>query len=129
MTTRMGMSMMPDFVIVGTPRPEGGVRLIASKELTRAELDVQIDTQDIFDVEYLDPVSIQVTGTRYCLTADFRRFVVIDAPDYATAFTDLFRYWTPDPEPRKRIGNQSSIESGQRAIKPGPPAIEGGRGS
>ena len=99
----------PDWVMCGVPW-NGGVRLLASKEMTHAELDAQFGYTDIWDggltPGYAIPASRRIT-----LTAGMRTFVMIEAPDYPTAFAALFEQWTPGP--------------GDHAALPGIPAIEG----
>jgi hypothetical protein len=99
----------PDWVMVGTTMPSG-VRLLASKELTHAELEAQFDRAapwDAYDFSIPPVVSQRIT-----LAAGMRTFIVIDAPDYPSAFRSLFESWTPGP--------------GEHAALPGVPAIEAG---
>jgi hypothetical protein len=98
----------PDWVMVGMPHGDG-VRLLASKDMTRAGLQAEYDRQfaRIGIVDLPIPVPPRIT-----LTAGMLTFVVIDAPDYPAAFRALFEQWTPGP--------------GQRAALPGIPAIEAG---
>lgn len=107
----------PDWVMCGAPNPSGGVRLIASKELNRAELEAQFEYEDIWDGGLFAPAGLTPVGRvlrshRYSLTADMRTFVVIDAPDYPSAFRSLFEGWSPEPASRAAIGE------GQRELKP-----------
>jgi hypothetical protein len=108
LTAGPGGSARPDWVMCGCPTA-GGVRLVASKDMTHAELEMQFGYQDIYDggltAAYALPVSRRVT-----LTAGMTTFVMIDAPDYPTAFRALFEQWTPGP--------------GERVALPGIPAIE-----
>lgn len=97
----------PDWVMCGMPQPGGdGVRLIASKELDRAELEAQVSRLEVWPGEmFPDPVS-----QRFLLTAEMRTFTVIDAPDYAVAFRTLFEGWTPGPASRP------ALTDGQREL-------------
>jgi hypothetical protein len=98
----------PDWVMCGMPNFGGGVRLIASKELNRAELEAQFERPEIWDdVAYALP---PVVRQRYILTAEMRTFTVVDAPDYPAAFKSLFEGWSPEPAARTALGE------GQRAI-------------
>ena len=97
----------PDWVMCGTPTA-GGVRLLASKDMTHAELEAQFGYQDI-DIGLMDPLPV-MTSQRITLTAGLKTFIVIDAPDYPSAFRALFEQWTPGP--------------GEHAALPGIPAIE-----
>jgi hypothetical protein len=83
----------------------GGVRLLASKDMTHAELEAQYDWGDNW--QQWPPV---LCGQRITLTAGLKTFIVIDAPDYPSAFRALFEQWTPGP--------------GEHVALPGIPAIE-----
>jgi hypothetical protein len=98
----------PDFVICGTPNPNGGVRLIASRELNYAELSMESSYARIDDWLVSIPL---MTSYRVRLTTDMRTCVLIDAPDYATAFEHLFRDWSPD--------SRTPVEPAARALEPG----------
>jgi hypothetical protein len=93
----------PDWVMCGCPAP-GGVRLLASKDMTHAELEVAYDWAD---TGRWPPIP---RGQRITLTAGLKTFIVIDAPDYPSAFRALFEQWTPGP--------------GEHVALPGIPAIE-----
>jgi hypothetical protein len=96
----------PDWVMVGVPH-NGGVRLLASKEMTHAELSADFGYADIGMTGW-DPPAL--TSRRITLTAGMRTFIMIEAPDYPSAFAALFEQWTPGPA--------------ERAALPGIPAIE-----
>jgi hypothetical protein len=98
----------PDWAMCGMPNPAGGVRLIASKELNTAELEAHLSFPEIRGL-FLDPSTVT---ERYTLTAEMRTFVIIDAPDYLSAFKSLFEGWTPEPADRPALGE------GQRTITP-----------
>jgi hypothetical protein len=94
----------PDWVMCGMPQPGrmGWVRLIASKELNTAELQAEYSRPDIaYEPLFLDPSSVR---QRFFLTAEMRTFVIIDAPDYPSAFKSLFEGWTPEPAARPALG-------------------------
>lgn len=94
----------PDFVMVGVTIDEG-VMLLASNELTEAELNVERDIVRDF------PGSRQmVVNERYTLSAEMRRYVTIIAPTYAEAFATLFKTWSPER------GEQVGIPAAQSAI-------------
>jgi hypothetical protein len=68
--------------------------LYASTELTRAELAAEVDTYEIGDWVYgYEQRTLQ--AIRHTLTAEMKTWVVIQAPDYATAFEALWRSWSP----------------------------------
>jgi hypothetical protein len=84
----------PDWVMCGMSLPEGGVRLITSQQLNRAEL------QALF----------RRMSTAITLSTEMATCTVIDAPDYPTAFQNLFAKWNPQSAPRP------GITEGQREI-------------
>ncbi|WP_143546286.1 hypothetical protein [Rhodococcus sp. 14-2496-1d] len=91
----------PDFVMVGVSTDDG-VMLLASNELTEAELDVERDiVRDFLGSRQT------VVNERYTLSAEMRRYVTIVAPTYADAFATLFKTWTPER------GGQRGISAGQ----------------
>ena len=94
----------PDWVMCGCPA-RGGVRLLASKDMTHAELEAAYDWADTGP--WSPPV---LCSQRLTLTAGLKTFIVIDAQDYPTAIRALFEHWTPGP--------------GEHVALPGIPAIE-----
>ena len=94
----------PDWVMCGTPHG-AGVRLLASKDMTHAELSADYDWGEI-DV-WSPPV---LRSQRITLTAGMKTVIMIEAPDYPSAFRILFEQWTPGP--------------GEHVALPGIPAIE-----
>jgi len=117
----------PDFVICGGPLDDG-VRLFASKELTHAELQMVMESQDVFwDYSSLIPDARVLTNRRITLSVHMRTFVIVDAPDYGTAFEYLFKDWSPDQPKRKAIDPaQMAIEGKSptgRSDYPGRPPI------
>jgi hypothetical protein len=103
----------PDWVMLGVPGPVPGgkVWLIASRELTRAELEVAVNYEDIWDDEVF-PVTSVLTSRKITLSCQMGKFVLIEADDYAAAFNALFEQWSPQP--------------GQRVALPGTPALPPG---
>jgi hypothetical protein len=97
----------PDWVMCGWPS-RGGVTLLASKEMTHAELEAQYGWEETGMRPDSSPPLLR--GRRITLTSGLKTFIVIEAPDYATAFKALFEQWTPGP--------------GEHAALPGIPAIE-----
>jgi|SRR5262252_6840796 len=100
MSSAASMTLRPDWVMCGGPHPPG-VRLLASRELTEVELRAEMD--------WLDPVDPWATFpgipvARYFLTAQMRQFILIDAPDYPSAFKALFEKWSPEPGQRPALG-------------------------
>lgn len=96
----------PDWVMCGMPW-NGGVRLLASKDMTYAELEAAYDWVDIDMGTHYSP---HLRSCRITLTAGMLTCVMIEAPDYPSAFRALFEQWTPGP--------------GDHVALPGVPAIE-----
>jgi hypothetical protein len=117
-------STQPDWVMAGIPAPNGaGVWLLASKELTYAELTAQFDrAPDMYWDDPRDVIPGPVVGQRIALTVTMRTFVIIEAPDYPAAFTALFEHLQPGPGPAR-----PGIEQGRPAIPPQRPEIGPGR--
>lgn len=90
----------PEWVICGMQMTTG-VRIVASKTLTRAELEAQVQHQDIFDGPF--PVASVMSSYHLILTTRMRDCVIIDGPDYPTCLKHLFEEWSPDQEVRKPI--------------------------
>lgn len=95
----------PDWVMCGMPHGSG-VRLLASKDMTHAELSADFGYEDTSGP--WEPPAL--TSRRITLTSGLKTCVMIEAPDYPSAFTALFEQWTPGP--------------GEHAALPGIPAIE-----
>jgi hypothetical protein len=94
----------------GSPAP-GGVRLLASKDMTDAELNAQYSYQDIDPWGEFPPM---LTSRRITLTAGLKTFVMIEAPDYPTAFRVLFEQWTPGPDERVALPGMPAIEAARQ---------------
>jgi len=88
----MGMGIVLDFVVAGSPLDGGRVQLIASKHLTYAELTAEYEHQDIF-WDTLEPVLQLRTSAVYSLTTRMGRVVIIQADDYLAAFRALAEMW------------------------------------
>lgn len=94
--------------MVGMQLPDGRVRLIASKTLSLAELEMRAD-YEVFSSWY-EPHGRPIrTSQVYTLHADMLNFTLIEADDYPSAFEGLFRTWNPAPE-RREITTQLEIE-------------------
>jgi len=106
-TSGIGFSK-PEWVICGGQMPVG-VRVLASKDLNYAELEVQFTYQDIWDG--LFPVASVVTSQHITLHTSMRTFVIIDGPDYSTCLKHLFEKWSPDET------KQPAIDSGQKQLE------------
>jgi hypothetical protein len=85
----------PDWVILGMTQPNGlGVRLIASEQLTLAQLEAKFDHMPIWDGA-LEPVRYRMTSYSIELMVGMRTCRMVDGPDYPTCFKDLFGTWAP----------------------------------
>lgn len=94
----------------GMTKADGSVRLIASQELNRAELEAERELQH--DFGWMGPAPFMLPGPlsyRIILTTDMRSCVFIDAPDYPAAFRGLFEQWSPQPAARTGIEGQREI--------------------
>ena len=100
----------PDWVMCGCPVP-GGVRLLASKDMTHAELSADYGYADIGVPGWDPPV---LTSRRITLTAGMSTFIMIEAPDYPSAFAALFEQWTPGPGEHRALPGIPAIEAARR---------------
>lgn len=96
----------PDWVMCGVPW-NGGVRLLASKDMTHAELSVDHGYEDTFG-PWEQPV---LTSRRITLTSGLKTFITIEAPDYPSAFAALFEQWTPGPAEYVALPGIPAIEA------------------
>jgi hypothetical protein len=113
----------PEWIICGMQMPKG-VRIVASKTLTRAELEANYQHHSIFDGPF--PVGTVMTSYDLALTTHMRDLVIIDGSDYATCLKHLFEKWSPDKTEKPAIGpKQLGIEGSPtgRSNYPGKPAI------
>lgn len=106
------MGLRPDWVMLGVGQPDGGVALIASKELTRAELEYEASFEDICSYGLWAPLRVQTTAV-YRLTAEMREWVFITAPDYETAFSTLFGQWRPERARRPELEHRRELPPGR----------------
>ncbi len=85
------MVLTPDFVIVGCTN-DRGVRLLASTELTKAELECHLPEKF-----YADLIAPPERGRVVIeMTVGMKRFKLVDAPTWAEAFRHLFDEWAPN---------------------------------
>ncbi|MGW6698835.1 hypothetical protein [Nocardia sp. NPDC055049] len=112
----------PDFVILGAPHPEGGVIVLASKELTQAELRTELNEDELFGgYGYDRRIGSVLRDYRTTLSTELRGYTMVLADTYGQAMANLFEQWTP-PEPagRQSIGAAVRQLDGERL------ALEGG---
>lgn len=101
----------PDWVMCGLPSGDGRVMILASTELSQAELEAQrdhfelIDPYDAFGPIYPGP-------TRYTLRIDMNRFVIVVADTYEQAFRSLFEQWSPKRASTPVGGHRQEITGG-----------------
>jgi hypothetical protein len=86
----------PDWVIIGAPHPDGAM-VLASRELDHAELRAEAPQFINFHDGLLRRHEVSQT---FVLTVEMPRFVIVTAPDYATALRWLFEQWSP-PDARR----------------------------
>lgn len=89
-------ALMPSWVMCGAEIDPNHVILLASKDLTQAELEMHADEELGFP---------WYTGTHhfprereYILSTTMRSFVRIEAANWPAAFHGLFQKWSPDAE-------------------------------
>lgn len=86
------VDLSPDFAIVGVTLNTGRVQVLASKDLTRAELRA-IRVRDTYD--FTAPMRIR----GIFLTTEMKHYVIVDADSYPDAFRKLFDIWSPATDP------------------------------
>jgi hypothetical protein len=102
--------IMPDFILCGGPNGRGGVRLLASKVLIEAVLDVQVQYPDIWDTILRSRLK-----TRVFLNTEMGDAVTIDAPTYPEAIKALAELWGNNWSSNKEITQgQGEIEDGEQ---------------
>lgn len=79
----------PEWVMFGMSHQDG-VRLIASNSLTMAELETEYSRIQDFGGRFED------YPEEHTLSVTMGQYVIVDAPDWPTAFAKLFRMWSPD---------------------------------
>jgi len=89
----------PDFVVMGMPH-EDGVMLMASNELSAAELEVEYDMIPYDRGMYIGHIPGQRSIT---LTCHIGSYTVVYGDTYAEAFRRLFDAWTPQAPQRKGL--------------------------
>jgi hypothetical protein len=108
---------IPDWVMLGVPGPvdpavgaEEGVWLYASKDLTAAQLKAEVDEEAERDwmEQAIEPGFLlgalpPPPRPIITITATLKSFVVVQAPDYPTAFEALFKRWRPEAAARAAL--------------------------
>jgi hypothetical protein len=114
----------PDWVMIGIHAPDSSVFIIASKELTSAELTAEADTMDIMSGWYTETVRVDVVRMRYLLSCDMRSYVIVHAPNYGAAFQHLFQQWSPEAPTndaiaaRRRLDRELALRQPKYALDP-----------
>lgn len=107
------MQQRPDWVMCGTPWPEDGkVAILASTELSQAELEARRDTYRIDPYELFDLYGFRDAPMRYTLTVQMDRFVIVMADTYEQAFRSLFEQWSPQRQARAPLGGTGGAVKG-----------------
>jgi len=88
--------VFPQWLMIGVRITNDCVRIIASQELSQAELRTEYEYADFYRFASLD----KCFGRRSLLTADLRSFIIITADTYEHAFQHLFEQWSPEPKRR-----------------------------
>jgi hypothetical protein len=101
----------PKWVMAGLEWDGPGVLLLASDQLSRAQLDFEArryEFRDMADLAANFAPSLALTAVIETRPSAGRKdgYVLIAAPDWAQAMQALFGEWTPDPE-------QPALEPGQ----------------
>lgn len=110
-----GLRAKPDWVVIGINRGSQGVWLYASTELTSSELRVKTRADRLRLDDWFRRSETDRTIT---LSVDMKTFVVVHAPDYASAWEFLFTQWRP--RSRDELGNEVLVgepKSGEIEIK------------
>lgn len=102
------MPQRPDWVICGIPWDNDKVAILASTELSHAELETKADDIHVEAWEFVRPTR---TTTRYALVVHMRSFVIVVADTYEQAFRSLFEQWTPQRQ-TQIAGHQPQISDG-----------------
>ena len=79
--------------------------------MTHAELSADYGYADIGVPGWDPPV---LTSRRITLTAGMSTFIMIEAPDYPSAFAALFEQWTPGPGEHRALPGIPAIEAARR---------------
>lgn len=87
------VDLSPDFAIVGGTLNTGQVQVLASKDLTHAELRAVRTQRDMPDFQ-----APRFTS-RIFLTAEMKHYVIVIADSYPDAFRKLFEIWSPATDP------------------------------
>ena len=101
----MNLHTRPDWVILGDGQTDGGVMVLASTQLTRAELEMVHERH-----QYLEPLeSFRFNHQRITLAIEMGKFVIIVAPDYPTAMKRLFEQWEPRAADRPAVEGRRTL--------------------
>jgi hypothetical protein len=106
-------AMRPDWVMLGVPRPGGGVRLYASRELTHAELELRLE----HDVRAFLDGDLAGLSERMDINVGMRHFTLVEADTYPEALAHLLDVWSPEPQPTAPAG---ALPAGRPALGDGP---------
>lgn len=95
-----GSDFIPGWVMFGVERGPDAVCLYASKTLTKAELEAEVQEFSVWN--WQEPIRQRTTFT---ITATMDNFVAIQATNWPSAFRALFSQWGPEGKPVAQIGD------------------------
>jgi hypothetical protein len=106
---RFQMAMpKPDFVITGSTRPDGSVRVIASRSLTYQQLTATYNYMQVpgefLEAPYSIPASYDVE-----LSSHMHDLVIIDAPGYAEAMSAVWEAWAQKDREQRQQEEQAAL--------------------
>lgn len=87
-----------DFAIVGSTKPDGTVRIIASRDLGVIDLAAEFAARH---------------SLRLSVAMNMGDTAIIDAPDYPSALAELARRWGGRYARRPGVGGQRQIGAGE----------------
>lgn len=106
----MNDTSKPDWVMLGVSFGDK-VRVLASTELTEAELASELENYD----DLYGGWDFGRTGVRpryrHTVTAEMRTFVMVEADTYELALAALFGQWTPKPAERAALTGRRELSS------------------
>jgi hypothetical protein len=95
----------PEWVIMGVAKDDGTVMLVASDQLSYAELEAVIDEEDLVSL-YDRRVRI-LPQTRYEMRGELRSIIYTVGATWMEAFTRLFGLWEPEVPRRPQLPAQT----------------------
>lgn len=107
-----------------------GVRLFASRALLTADFQAHYRHQDVFaGYGDLTPAFSVLTGAEFELRCRMGRVLVIEAPDWPTAFARMADAWRAEDAGRRSARAANEINEARRRLTRGVPELEPGDGA